>query len=189
MLNIGSSVGWAKDIASIFNLRKLIIIGVIIGVIFGYGYYKGKINKPVKLLIDEAVEFTIPVPNSPLALYKAKHSTELQWIHLESGKVISVVKVKDIPELKKILKPYGFILEPIAVAGGSLGEGGAGFDAGLGISWFKWFRAKIDSFITNKGFYPLGVSYGLTENSGVGLGAGIGYKGDKRVILYYKWRF
>jgi hypothetical protein len=189
MLKINNGVLWAKDIASIFNLRKLIIIGVIIGIIFGYGYYKGKINKPVQLVIDEAVEFTIPVPNSNLALYHPKHSTELQWINLETGKVISIVKVKDIPELAKKLKSYGFVFEPIFVAGGSLGETGAGFEAGAGLSWFKWFKAKIDSFITNRGLYPLGFSYGITDNSGVGIGAGIGYKGDKRVILYYKWRF
>ena len=189
MLNVTSPVGWAKDIASLFSLRKLIIIGIIISAIWGYGYYKGKVNKPVQLVIDEAVEFTIPVPHSDLALYKAKHSTQLQWINTVTGKVISVVKVKDIPELAKKLRPYGFILEPIIVAGGSLGESGAGFEAGAGVSWFKWFKAKIDSFITSRGIYPAGVSYGLTENSGIGLGAGMGFKGDKRVILYYKWRF
>lgn len=189
MLNVTSSVGWAKDIHDIFNLRKLIIIGIIVGCIWGYGYYKGKVNKPVQLVISEEIEFTIPVPHSDLALYHPKHSTQLQWINTVTGKIISIVKVKDIPELAKKLRPYGFVFEPIAIAGGSLGETGAGFEAGAGIGWFKWFKAKIDSFITNRGLYPIGVSYGLTENSGVGLGAGIGYKGDKRVILYYKWRF
>jgi hypothetical protein len=189
MFNVTSSVGWAKDIHSLFNLRKLIIIGVIISCIWGYGYYKGKVNKPVQLVIDEAVEFTIPVPHSDLALYKAKHSTELKWINTVTGKTIGKVMVKDIPELAKKLRPYGFILEPIAVVGGSLGETGAGFEVGAGISWFKYFKAKVESFITSRGFYPVGINYGLTDNSGVGLGAGIGYKGDKRVILYYKWRF
>jgi len=189
MLNVTSPVGWAKDIHDILNLRKLIIIGVIIGCIWGYGYYKGKVNKPVQLVISEEIEFTIPVPHSDLALYHPKHSTQLQWINTVTGKVISIVKVKDIPELAKKLRPYGFVFEPIVVAGGSLGETGAGFEAGAGLSWFKWFKAKIDSFITNRGLYPIGLSYGLTENSGIGLGAGIGFKGDKRVILYYKWKF
>lgn len=187
MLNIGSSVGWAKDIASIFNLRKLIIIGVIIGVIFGYGYYKGKINKPVKFNLNYESEMTIPVPNGAKAFHKPKNSSEAYWLMEDGSK--RVIIVKDIPELRKVLKPYGFIFEPILVGGGSLGEGGAGWDIGAGISWFKWFRAKVDSFITNRGFYPVGISYGLTAHSGIGLGGGIGYKGDKRVILYYKWRF
>jgi hypothetical protein len=188
MLNIGSSVGWAKDIASIFNLRKLIIIGVIIGVIFGYGYYKGKINKPVKLLIDEAVEFTIPVPNSSLALYHPKHSTTLQWINLETGKIIGTVKVKDIPELKKLLKPYKFQLKPFVTAGGSLGENKAGFEAGAGIDFFKWFKLNANAFVTNLGGY-LGVGYNITDNFDVMVGAGKGWKGDNRVGLFGKWKF
>jgi hypothetical protein len=189
MTNITSPVGWAKDIASLFNLRKLIIIGLIIGCIYGYGWWKGKTNKPVQLIIDEAVEFTIPVPHSDLALHKAKHSTQLEWINTISGKVVGIVKVKDIPELAKKLRPYGFIFEPIIVGGGSLGEKGTGFEAGAGVSWFKWFKMKVDSFITSRGLYPAGISYGITGNSGVGIGAGMGFKGDKRVILYYKWKF
>jgi hypothetical protein len=33
------------------------------------------------------------------------------------------------------------------------------------------------------------VSYSITDNSGVGLGAGLGYKGDKRANLYYYFKF
>jgi hypothetical protein len=190
MLNVTSSVGWAKDIASIFNLRKLIIIGVIIGVIWGYGYYKGKTNKPVELVIDEAVEFTIPVPNSDLALYKAKHSTQLQWINTITGKVIGIVKVKDIPELAKKLKPYGFQLKPFVTAGGSIGTGGAKAEAGLGMQWFKYFKWNLNSFLTNVGIYPLGVAYQITDNFDILAGAGLGYKdGDKRIYIGGKWRF
>ena len=133
-------------------------------------------------------KFTIPVPNSPLALYKAKHSTELQWINLESGKVISVVKVKDIPELKKILKPYGFRFKPFVTTGGSLGDSGAKFEAGAGIDFFKWFKANANVFLTNVGAY-LGVGYNITDNFDIMLGAGKGFKGDNRVYLGGKWKF
>ena len=190
MLNVTSPVGWAKDIASILNLRKLIIIGVIISVIWGYGYYKGKTNKPVQLVIDEAVEFTIPVPNSDLALHKAKHSTQLEWTNTVTGKVVGIVKVKDIPELAKKLRPYGFQLKPFVTAGGSIGATGAKAEAGLGLQWFKYFRWNLNSFLTNVGVYPLGVAYQITDNFDILAGAGMGYTGgDKRVYIGGKWRF
>ena len=190
MLNVTSPVGWAKDIHDIFNLRKLIIIGIIIGCIFGYGWYKGHTNQPVQLVIDEAVEFTIPVPHSDLALYKAKHSTELLWINTVTGATIGKVKVKDIPELAKKLRPYGIDLRPFVTAGGSLGQTGTKAEAGLGMQWFKYFKWHLDSFLTNVGIYPLGVSYSITDNFDILAGAGIGYKGgDKRIYIGGKWKF
>lgn len=180
LTNIKSPVLWMKDIASLFNLRKLIIIGVIIAAIWGYGYYKGKINKPVQLAIDENVEFTINVPNSDLALYHPKHSTKLQWINADTGRVISEVKVADIPELKKLLRPYGFTLDPVFVAGGSFSNTGAGFEGGVGLRYFKYFKWVADVCVTNKGIYPFGVSYKLTDNTAIGLSAGTGYKEGER---------
>jgi hypothetical protein len=168
---------------------KTAIILLIIGAgIFGYGYWKGHSGKPVNLVISEEVEFTIPVPNSPLALHKAKHSTELQWINIETGKVIATVKVKDIPELAKKLKPYGFQFKPFVTAGGSLGESKAGFEAGAGIDFFKWFRYNANAFITNLGAY-LGLGYQITDNFDIMLGVGKGWKGDNRVGLFGKFKF
>jgi len=188
LINIKNPVLWAKDIASIFNLRKLIIVGVILAVIFGYGWYKGKTNKPVQLAISEEVEFTIPVPNSSLALYHPKHSTTLQWINLETGKVVGTVKVKDIPELKKLLKPYGFRFKPFFTAGGSLGATGAKAEAGAGIDFFKYFKWNANAFLTNVGAY-LGVGYQLTDNFDILAGYGQGYKGDQRTYIGGKFRF
>jgi len=188
VLNVKNPVLWMKDIASIFNLRKLIIIGVILSAIWGYGYYKGHINKPVNLVISQEVEFTIPVPNSPLALHKAKNSSELQWINLETGRVVATVKVKDIPELKKLLKPYGFRFKPFVTVGGSLGESKAGFEAGAGVDFFKWFKWNANAFVTNLGGY-LGVGYNVTDNFDIMIGAGKGWKGDNRVGLFGKFKF
>jgi hypothetical protein len=188
LTNLKNPVLWMKDIASIFNLRKLIIIGIIISVIAGYSYYKGRINKPVQLIISEEVEFTIPVPNSDLALYHPKHSTELQWINTVTGKVVGKVKVKDIPELKKLLKPYGFHLKPFVTVGGSLGEKKTGFEAGAGIDFFKYFRWNANAFITNLGAY-LGAGYQITDNFDIMLGAGKGWKGDNRVGIFGKFKF
>ncbi|MEQ9716529.1 MAG: hypothetical protein ABGF52_13510, partial [Candidatus Asgardarchaeum sp.] len=95
------------------------------------------------------------------------------------------------------LKPFGFILEPIAVVGGSIGtDGTIAGEGGIGISWFKAWKIRLDSFITTKGLYPLGVSYKLDniglKNSAVGIGVGTGYNNflvDKRVIAYFTLRF
>jgi hypothetical protein len=184
MLKVNNGVLWAKDIASIFNLRKLIIIGVIIGCIYGYGWYRGTQGKPVHFDM-RGKEALIQLNEHYLKIDKDGTANVVD----KDGKILKTIKVKDIDALRRALRPYGFILEPIVVAGGSLGESGAGVEAGAGISWFKWYKTKLDSFLTSKGFYPLGLSYSITDNSGIGLGAGIGFKGDKRIILYYKWRF
>jgi len=184
MLNVTSPVGWAKDLHSLFNLRKLIIIGVIIGCIYGYGWYRGTQGKPVHFDM-RGKEATIQLNEHYLKIEKDGTANVVD----KDGKILKSIKVKDIEGLRQALRPYGFKLNPIVVAGGSIGESGAGFEGGAGVSWFKYFKYNLDSFITTKGLYPLGASYSITDNSGVGLGAGMGFKGDKRIILYYKWRF
>lgn len=184
MTNLGSPVDWAKDIYSLFNLRKLIIIGVILGVIFGYGFYKGKTGKEVHFDM-RGKEAVIELNEHYLKIEKDGTANVVD----KDGKILKVIRVRDIDGLRQALRPYGFKLEPIVVAGGSVGESGAGFEAGAGVSWFKYFKWNLDSFLTSRGLYPLGASYQITDNSGIGLGAGMGYKGDKRVVLYYKWKF
>jgi len=184
MTNITSKVGWAKDIASIFSLRKLIIVGVIISCIFGFGYYKGQMGKPVNFDL-KGKEATIQLNEHFLKIEKDGTAKVVD----KDGKILKTIKVKDIDGLRQSLRPYGFKLDPIFVAGASGGLSGSGFEAGVGVSWFKYFKNSLDSFITNRGLYPLAASYSITDNSGVGLGAGVGYELDKRVILYYKWRF
>jgi hypothetical protein len=113
----------------------------------------------------------------------------MQVLDKDKKTVLKDIKVKDLDSLRKLLRPYGFICEPVVVAGGSLGETGAGVEAGAGLSWFKWYKTKLDSFITTRALYPLGVSYSITDNSGAGIGGGVGFKGDRRIIIYYRWRF
>ena len=184
MLNVTSPVGWAKDLHSLFNLRKLIIIGVIIGCIYGYGWYRGTQGKEVHFDM-RGKEAIIQLNEHYLKIEKDGTANVVD----KDGKILKSIKVKDIDGLRQALRPFGFKLQPIVVAGGSMGQTGAGFEGGAGVSWFKYFKYNLDSFITTKGLYPLGASYSITDNSGIGLGAGMGFKGDKRIILYYKWRF
>lgn len=186
LFDIFNPVLWAKDITQLFNIRKIVIYTLIVGIVFGYGYYKGLLHRPVKIDIGHGKEAIIKLNGDSLHIYKDGSV----YVEDEKGNKIKQIQVKDIPELKKKLKPYGFDIKPIGVLGTSIGENGSGqFEGGAGISWFRYFKMRADSFITNKGIYPFGVSYKITDNSGVGIGSGMGYKGDKRIIFYYRWEF
>ena len=184
MTTLKTGVGWAKDVHDIFNLRKLILISAIIGVIYGYGWFTGRKGAPVHFDM-RGKEATIQLNEHYLKIEKDGTANVVD----KEGKILKTIRVKDIPELERALRPYGFRLKPIAVVGGSLGEKGAGVEGGVGVSWFKWYKANLDTLLTSRGFYPLGVSYSITDNSGLDLGAEIGYKGDKRALVYYYWKF
>jgi hypothetical protein len=165
-------------------IKTGIVLLIIAGLIYGWGWYQGTQGKPVQFDL-QGKEATIKLNEHYLRIEKDGTANVID----KDGKVLKVIKVKDIPELRKAIRPYGFKLEPIALVGGSIGEAGAGFEGGAGVSWFKFYKANLDSFLTSRGLYPLGVSYSITDNSGIGLGGGIGYKGDKRAELYYYFKF
>lgn len=182
---LNSSVEWIKDLVSIFNLRKLIIYFVIISCIFGYGYFKGRGNTPIQINLDYNKEFKMKLDSHYLV--KPKYSSNLR-IEDKNGNLVKDIKAKDFPLLANQLRPIGFCLEPIAIVGGSIGEKTKGFEGGAGVSFIKYWKCKLDTFLTNRGIY-IGTSYSITENSGAGLGIGKGFIGDNRVILYYKFKF
>jgi len=183
--DLGSGGEWAKSIKEIIDLRKFVIYMTIIASIFAYGYFKGKSNTPIKVDLDYAKEFRMKLNGHYLV--KPKNTQNLKIVDKE-GNLVKDIKAKDFPLLAKKLKPIGFILEPIGIAG--LGAGGVdrGFEGGAGVSFIKYWKWRLDAFLTTKGIY-LGTSYQITDNSGLGIGAGKGFKGDNRIILYYKWRF
>jgi hypothetical protein len=190
MTNVIDPVLWWKDITQIFNIRKLVIYAIIIGSIFGYGYYKGNFNKPVHVNIGNGKEAMIDLGNG-------------EWMHIstngevfirdgsdpKTSKILRQIKVKDIPSLHKQLTPIGLRLDPILVAGMGMGSGGSGMEVGAGVSWFKWYKYNLDSFLTTKGIYPLGISYSITENTALGVAGGFGWRGDQRILMYGRIKF
>jgi hypothetical protein len=108
----------------------------------------------------------------------------------KDGKVLKKIAVKDIPELRKALKPIGIDIHPFFTAGGSIGteEVDTSVEAGLGLSLFKVYLMHLDTFLTNKGLY-IGADYQLTDNFGLIGGGGIGYKGGNRIYFGGKWKF
>jgi len=165
---------------------RLTIMGLILGVVYCVGEYQGKLGKPVQIDLAYEKEFKLKLDGD--YLYKPKNSQELTIID-EQGEVIKEIKVKDIPELKKKLRPFGFQIVPIFVAGGGIGDGIEG-ELGAGVSWLRYFQWRIDNFLTNYGIY-LGTSYRFQklENSAVGIAIGKAYKGANRILLYWRWRF
>jgi hypothetical protein len=184
MLNVTSSVGWAKDIASIFNLRKLIIIGVIIGCIYGYGWWKG--HQGLQPVLDwHGKEEWVSLNDHYLHV---KPDGSMEIVASDKTTILKKLTVKDFENLKKNSRPYGFRFKPFATVGGSVGELKTGFEAGLGVDFAKWYKYNANVFLTNLGAY-LGVGYNLTENFDIMLGYGKGYRGDNRAGIFGKFRF
>jgi len=175
---------WAKSI--VFLFRYFLIISIVLSAVYGYGWWKGRSNAPVQWQFDYKSEFTLEVPKGVRAFYKPANSNLAYWIDSNGKK--TVVKVKDIPELQKLLKPIALEVVPIVVGGYGIGESGGGLEGGIGVSLVRLWKWRIEPFITNRGIY-VGTSYKITRNSGLGIGAGKGWEGDNRVILYWRIEF
>lgn len=183
MVDMGDTKSWAKDIVSLFNLRKLAIYLLIIGIIYGVGVYKGKMGKPVNVNLDYEKEFTLQLDGQ--TLHKAKNSTQLEVCN---GNGCKTVTAGDIKELQKALKPVGIDIHSFFTAGLGSGDKHTGQEFGLGSQIFRYFKWHIDSFLTNRGIY-LGVDYPLTDNFGILSGYGKGFSGDDRVYVGGIWKF
>jgi hypothetical protein len=191
MLSILNPLHWLQDIATFFNIRILLVI-LAIGAAFCWGL---RDRIPTFNLGNGSLQgktFSIKLANGDsLNLSSAGVLTETD----SKGKTIETVRVKDIPQLNAAIKPIGFQFKPIAVVGGGAGTTqGFGLEGGAGVSWFKLYNLETDSFVTNKGFYPLGVSYRLTKfaggNSSIGIAPGLGFhNGDKRILVYFRLTF
>lgn len=186
IFDLGSPVEWIKSIKEIVDLRKLIIYCIVIGAIYGYAYFQGRLNAPVKLNLSYEKEWIMNINGEEL--YKPKYSNDVYIRDSKTKEVIKQIKAKDMGLLRKKLAPIGFILEPIFVAGGSVGDTNKE-EVGAGFSFIKYWRWKLESFITSVPAIYIGTSYSITENSGIGVGIGKGESADNRVIGYYRWLF
>ena len=185
-LGLLDPIGWAKDIVGIFNIRKLVLYVAVIICFSVYFYVQGRGNNPVQIDIGFGKEAIIEINKEGDQLYIDKKG--FVYIRDKEGNILKQVSVSDIPGLKKKLAPVGFQFVPIGVMGGGLGLKGAKFEGGFGVSFFRYWKMELESFLTNAGIY-IGSSYKITDNSGLGIGVGKGFKGDSRVLLYYRWKF
>jgi len=170
-------------------LRLIPLALLIIGAIFAYGYFKGKAGKPVHFDL-KGQEATIKLNEHYLRIEKDGTAKVVD----NKGNILKVIRAKDIPELAKQLRPYGVIFEPVAVIGAGASSASADFEGGIGFRYLKCFKWITDVIITNKGFYPFGVSYKITDNSAFGVSVGTGYREnerglDKRIIGKFTIKF
>ncbi len=187
-------VNFSKDIVGLFNIRKIIIYALIIGAIFGWGWYTGKVNQNLVIDLGEYKESFIKLVDDTIL-----HIDESGNVTVEDkdGNILKRLKAKDLEGLRKQLRPFGFELSPILIAGGSVGASGevAG-EFGAGVRWFRAWKINIESFLTNKGCYPIGASYQLSgiglKNSSIGIGIGTSWKrfmDEKKLIAYFSIKF
>ncbi len=187
MFKVFDPVLWAKDFAHLFNIRKITIYLTVVSIVLSIGYWKGRTDKPVQLPLDRDVNIFL---NNDEILHITQEGA--MYVEDTKGNVKKAIKVKDIPELKKKLKPFGLILEPVFVAGIGYDTTESEFnkEIGTGVSFLKWYKWRSEAFLTNKGGY-VGVSYRIRPkgNAHVGMAIGKGYDGDDRVMGYvrFKW--
>ena len=183
--NITSPKKWGETLHAWFNIRNIIIVTLFLGIYGGYMYWKGMGHAR---FLPFTEEWIMKIDDHYL-----HWDVKLQEMHIQNSSdiksldKIKVISVKDIPNLYAKLKPYGFQLKPIVVLAVGRGSNKIKGEIGAGLSWFKWFNWRTDSSITNRGLYPLGIHYKITQNSGIGLSGGIGFeKGDlQRINIKY----
>lgn len=181
---------WTKSIFEIIDLRKFIIYGLIATMILGFGYYSGWQNRPVKIDVGYNKEVIIEINADKDYLHIDKQGNV--FVKDKTGKILKQISVKDIPNLKKMLAPYGFQLKPFIMCGASYGTGGnGGLEAGVGVSFFRAWKMELDTFITTHPAIYVGASYMITDSSGIGIAVGKSLKDfdDTRAMVYYKWKF
>ena len=183
MVNLVDAKKWGHDLSSIFNIRKLLVYVFIIGMIFGYGYWRGQSGKPVNFNLSYDKAFSLQLDGQ--VLHKPKNSNQLQ-IRDNNGKIIKIISAKDIPELQKKLRPYGFQFQPYFSYGVAIKTDEFNQDVGVGVSWFRYFKFSIGNWISNNGIW-FGLNYRLTNNCHVGTGVGKGY--DANNLLGFRIKF
>jgi len=172
-------------------IKVLVLAAIIFGCVFGVGYWKGIHNKPIKVELSRGKEAYIKLNGNYLHIT----SDQNVFVEDENGNILKQIKAKDIKGLDRELRKFGFCLEPILVGGVGLGKDGIAGEIGAGINWFYAWKLNVESFLTNKGIYPLGISYSLKDlklkNSATGIAGGIGYDSfsgeqDTRIIWYWR---
>ena len=199
IFTLGSSVEWVKSIAEIVDLRKLLIYGILGGLIWYFGFKKGIEKQPLRaeFKYDEDVRFKI---DEQTLLGKEKYiriskDGGLIYKGVEGGKE----KLLDGELIEGGLDVLRRKYSPIAWERDFILVGGYGieiddyknddWEIGAGMSLFRYWKGKGDVFATNKGVY-LGTSYSVTDNSGFGVGVGKGYeKRETRALIYFRTKF
>ena len=196
LINIRSKTDWAKDFVSIFNIRKIVIYIIVISLFAGYFYWKGIKEKPVHIgdeIIAYDKELTVKLDKKKLskleepALKKPKNSSLLHYYDWRNDILGDPIKVEDVEELRKKLKPYGFENKVIFVGGVGISTKDVSGESGIGYRYARLWKIRTEIIATDKGFYPISVSYKpdwFFSNTSINIGFGKEWKqGDNRYFF------
>jgi len=168
MLRLTNKVDWAKDIISIFNVRKLIVYIIIMGLFASYFYWAGKKDTP--LTIDNSIiayekSLTIELDKGEInkldkpAIRKPPNANAFLYYDIVNKKYGRELKGGALKEFEKKYKPYGFENRLIGVAGVGISRDDVSGESGIGFRYFRLWRIRGELVITDKGFYPISLSY------------------------------
>lgn len=167
--DIKDVVAWSKDIIGIFNLRKVIIYALIAGLFSGYFYWRGISNKPINVgsdIIAYDKEFTIKLDKDEInklgdypAIKKPKNSALLKYYNWREDIYGGTIKVEDIEQLKNKVKPYGWQSKIVGTMGIGISLNDISGECGIGYRYAKLWSIRTEIMATNKGFYPISLSY------------------------------
>jgi len=184
--NIFDLVSWSKWLSSAF--KTILILGIVVGLIFGTGYMKGRNNGPINVNYEDFIANVQSEDGS-------KHKVEVRKGRLYfDGEVISKTKIKNFEKFGLYIKPKLFFgigsqFEP---------------EVGAGFQFLEFKKINLDLFGTQKALY-IGVSYdlelpgiakGLVRNSSIGVAMGKSWDDildneseDLRGIIYWSIKF
>lgn len=176
--------------------KGIVTIVIICSLIAGIFYWKGIKNTPVEIgndLIAYDKEFTLRLDKVELsklenpALKKPKNSRLLYYYDWRNDTLGNPIKVEDIEELRKKLKPYGWESKLIGVMGIGASLSDVSAEAGIGYRYVKLWQIRGEMVVTNKGIYPLSVSFKpdwVLSNTSVGVSGGKAWEdGSGRVMV------
>jgi len=186
LLKLVSPFHWQESV-NFFKTKKFVLYIFLGLAIYGVAYVHGLSNKPIHIDFLKGQEARIKI-NDNEYLHILKSGT----VNLEdeAGHKLHTIKVSDIPALQKALMPVGFELKAFATVGGSIGANRQTQpEAGIGVSFFKLWKANIDVWATQYAGY-IGADYQLCPNSGPLVGIGRGWAGDDvRIYAGWQWKF
>lgn len=165
-----SPVLWAKTASH--TLRVAIIVGLIT---LGYGYYKGRQNRPINVNTEDAV---IKVVNGDGKTHEIRFRNHQMYFDEK------LVKTKDIPSLK----PFGIEVRPKLAAGVTTAGNPA---VGLALEVAHAYNFNLD-LLAMMPFIGAGISYDIhlekpfrIDNTSVGIGVGRDLEVNENAAIIY----
>ncbi|MHA1437900.1 MAG: hypothetical protein ACTSPD_10015 [Promethearchaeota archaeon] len=166
-----------KGIATWFILIALVITTI---------QWIGAKNKPIEISTDLVAydkELSIRLDPKEVAnigadsigIKKPANSRVLRHWNWRDDILGKPIKVENVDQLRDKLKPYGFENKFIFVGGVGISTNDVSGESGIGYRYARLWKLRAEIVATEKGFYPISVSYKpdwFFKNTNVNIGFG-----------------